>query len=528
MNERVTRAPVPTPARPDDALGVLVEVAGYLAAGIETDEAKASVVGAVKRGLRLERCRLWLRSAEGSAFRSITAPGEPAPSPVESEAVRRWLGHGASLPADAAVRASLAYDGATLGMLEAHPSAVTPPGLAGRVLEVVSGVLSPLLASTELSEDLAGEVALRAREIEAQRRFTSQIIDTLPVGLYVIDRDFRIQAWNRKRETGTQGVVRDEVLGRTVFDVLHRQPRDLLKREFERVFQTGRMEQLEVESSATGERRYYRLTKIPMRLDGDEVTHIITIGEDITEWKNVQDQIAQTDKLAAVGQLAAGVMHEINNPLATLGACLEALEARSEELAGSSRQAFEEYFRIMESELGRCKRIVDGLLDFSRPKARHKRGAPVNQIIEDTLFLVKHHDRFKGIRLVRQLAPGLPAVEANTEQLIQAFLAIMLNAIDAMEGSGTLTVATAFGSDRGDEVLVSISDTGTGIPREYLSKIFEPFFTTKAPGRGTGLGLSICYGIVAEHGGRMQVDSQMNRGTTFRVFLPAAGPRGAS
>ena len=422
------------------------------------------------------------------------------------------------------MRASLAYDGATLGMLEARPSPVTPPALADRVIEVLAGVLSPLLASTELSEDLAGEVALRAREIEAQRRFTARIIDTLPVGLYVIDRDYRIQAWNRKRETGTQGVVRDEVLGRTVFDVLHR----LLQREFERVFQTGRMEQLEVESSATGERRHYRLTKIPMRLDGDEVTHVITIGEDITEWKAVQEQIAQTEKLAAVGQLAAGVMHEINNPLATLGACLEALEARGEDLAGSSRQAFEEYFRIMESELGRCKRIVDGLLDFSRPKARNKRRAPVNQIVEDTLFLVKHHDRFKGVKLVRQFAPGLPEVQANTEQLIQAFLAIMLNAIDAMEGSGTLTVDTALGPDRGDEVLVSISDTGAGIPREYLSKIFEPFFTTKAPGRGTGLGLSICYGIVVEHGGRMQVDSQLDRGTTFRVFLPAAGDRGVS
>jgi two-component system NtrC family sensor kinase len=175
----------------------------------------------------------------------------------------------------------------------------------------------------------------------------------------------------------------------------------------------------------------------------------------------------------------------------------------------------------MESELGRCKRIVDGLLDFSRPKARNKKLVPINQIVEDALFLVKHHDRFKRIRLVRQLAEHLPEVEANAEQLIQAFLAIMLNAIDAMEGEGTLTVATALNSDRSDEVCVEFSDTGVGIPRENLSKIFEPFFTTKVAGRGTGLGLSICYGIVAEHRGRMQVDSQLERGTTFRVLLPA-------
>ena len=531
MNEPFTRpaAPAPSaPPRPGDALAIVAEVAGYLAAGIDTDDIKAAVVGVVKRGLRLGACRLWLRTAEGSAFRAIPAPGEAPPAPAEGEAVRRWLDRGEAPPADAALRVPLVYDGATLGMLEARPSPETPLPAAARVADVLAGVLSPLLASAELSEDLAGEVALRTREIEAQRRFTAQIIDTLPLGLYVIDREFRIQAWNRKRETGTQGVVRDEVLGRTVFDVLHRQPRDLLQREFERVFQTGRMEQLEVESNATGETRHYRLTKIPMRLDGDEVTHIITIGEDITEWKSVQQQIAQTDKLAAVGQLAAGVMHEINNPLATLGACVEALEARSDELAGASRQGFEEYFRIMESELVRCKRIVDGLLDFSRPKARHKRRAPLNQVVEDALFLVKHHDRFKGIKLVRQFAEDLPQVEANVEQLIQAFLAVMLNAIDAMEGAGTLTVTTTFAPDRADEVLVSFADTGAGIPRENLSKIFEPFFTTKVPGRGTGLGLSICYGIVAEHGGRMQVDSQQERGTTFRVFLPVAGAGGVA
>jgi two-component system NtrC family sensor kinase len=513
---------------PDAGLGILSEVAGYLATGMDSDEAKASVMGALKRGLKLARCRLWIRSREGSSYRAVPAPGEPDPTPADAKRVEESLGRraGAEVGGAGAICVPLRYEGMILGLLEAGPSQESAP-LAGRVVEVVANVLSPLLAATELSEDLAGEVALRTREIDSQRRFTAQIIDSLPLGLYVIDRQYRIQAWNRKRETGTQGVVRDEVMGRTVFDVLHRQPRELLRREFDRVFETGKLEQLEVESAGTGETRYYRLTKIPMRLAGDQVTHVITIGEDVTEWRSVQQQIAQTDKLAAVGQLAAGVMHEINNPLATITACLEALAARAEELTGTTRAGFEEYFRIMESELGRCKRIVEGLLDFSRPKARHKKAVPINQIVEDALFLVKHHDRFKRIKLVRRLAEHLPEVEANAEQLIQAFLAIMLNAIDAMEGEGTLTVATALGADRSDEVCVDFSDTGVGIPRENLSKIFEPFFTTKLPGRGTGLGLSICYGIVAEHRGRMQVDSQPDRGTTFRVLLPVASRAGS-
>ncbi|MBE0590876.1 MAG: PAS domain-containing protein, partial [Gemmatimonadales bacterium] len=346
--------------------------------------------------------------------------------------------------------------------------------------------------------------------------------------LYVIDREYRIQAWNRKRETGTQGVGRDEVMGRSVFEVLHRQPKPLLKAEFDRALEFGEMTQMDVESTASGELRFYRLTKVPMRLDDqDEVTHVITIGEDITEWKRVQDQVSQTEKLAAVGQLAAGVMHEINNPLATIGACVEALNFRVEDLTPAEAQGFAEYLRIMGSELERCKSIVDGLLDFSRPKARVKRQADLNQIVEDALFLVKHHHKYRGITLERRLASDLPVIEANHEQLIQVFLSLMLNAIDAMEGEGVLSVRTDHFADA-SHIVAEFGDTGMGIPRDALAKIFEPFFTTKQPGRGTGLGLSICWGIVQEHGGRIVVDSQPGRGSVFQVLLPVVQRRGGA
>src|SRR5207237_1093732 len=184
------------------------------------------------------------------------------------------------------------------------------------VVVVVARILAPMIAATELSQDLASEVALRTHEMEAQRSFAAQIVDSLPVGLYVIDRTYRIRAWNRKRETGTQGVSREDAVGREIFDVLDRQPRDLLKREFDRVFDTGELQQVEMESQATGEARHYRITKIPMHQDGGVISHVITIGEDITEWRQAQQRLTETEKLAAVGQLAAGVMHEINNPLA--------------------------------------------------------------------------------------------------------------------------------------------------------------------------------------------------------------------
>jgi two-component system NtrC family sensor kinase len=356
--------------------------------------------------------------------------------------------------------------------------------------------------------------------VDVQRGFAASIIDALPVGLYVIDRTYRIRAWNRKRETGTQGVSRDEAMGREIFEVLDRQPRGLLKAEFDRVFDTGEIHQVEMESRASGDTRYYRITKIPMRQDGDDITHVVTIGEDLTEWKTAQHRLSETEKLAAVGQLAAGVMHEINNPLATILACSEALALRNETLPPGPREAAEEYLKIIDTEVQRCRRIVDGLLDFSRPVTGEKRPTDVNALLEQTLFLLKHHDRFKDLTIVRELAPGLPRVKGDSDRLIQSFMALMLNAMDAMESRGVLTIRSQMNPEREDEVLVELSDTGTGIRQEDVQKIFEPFFTTKAPGRGTGLGLSICYSIIADHRGRIEVESRLGIGSTFKVFLP--------
>jgi two-component system NtrC family sensor kinase len=143
----------------------------------------------------------------------------------------------------------------------------------------------------------------------------------------------------------------------------------------------------------------------------------------------------------------------------------------------------------------------------------------VNAIVEDALFLLKHHPRFRQIELCTDLAPELAAVRGNAEQLVQVLMALLLNALDAMEGGGRLTVRT--GPAHGDEVAIEVQDTGVGIARGEQSKIFEPFYTTKPPGRGTGLGLSICYGIVEQHRGRIELESQPGRGAVFRVLLPA-------
>jgi two-component system NtrC family sensor kinase len=502
---------------------VIAEVASVLQAGLVSGEALQGVVNALYRGLALRRCRLWLRTPDGTRFTAITTSGDEAELPGYSRPVAEWARQGPQregVPGGSVLRLPLVHDDEALGALEVVIPSGRYEAIAHDVVVVVGRILAPVLAATELSQDLASEVALRTHEMEVQRTFAAQIIDSLPVGLYVIDRSYRIRAWNRKRETGTQGIARDEAMGREIFEVLDRQPRDLLKREFDGVFDSGEIQQMEMESGASGETRHYRITKIPMRQDASDISHVITIGEDITEWHEAQQRLAETEKLAAIGQLAAGVMHEINNPLATILACCEALALRNADFPPPDRQGHDEYLKIIDTEVQRCRRIVESLLAFSRPKAGEKKPVDVNGVVERTLFLLKHHARFKRLTVVRELATGLPSVLADQERLIQSFMALMLNAMDAMDSLGRLTVRSCINPDRQDEILLEFIDTGVGIKREDLPKIFEPFFTTKPQGRGTGLGLSICYGIIAEHRGRIDVESQVGVGSNFKVYLP--------
>lgn len=489
------------------ALDLLGRVARIINSGLPPDDTLASVAGAIQQGHQFRSVCIWHREASASRCAGVASP------PRELFA--------ASLddlpPASpTTLRVPLVHAGLRLGVLEIERDPGQPEILVA-VINVLQNLLAPFLDAMTLAEDLALEVASRSREISEQRRFTGLVIDSLPVGLYVVDRSYRIQFWNRKRETGTQGVRRDDVVGRSVFQVLTRQPADQLKAEFDQVFETGESRQAEIVVGQDGERRVYLMSRVPMRLEGADITHVITIGEDVTEARNVQQHILRQEKLAAVGQLAAGVMHEINNPLATIAACAAAVDAR---LAGQADASVKEFLDIIDKEVQRCSKIVDGLLEFSRhSSARPKNPVGANDLVERTLFLLKHHKRFKRLTVATVLHPGDLPVRANDEQLIQVLMALMLNAVDAMVDGGTLTLTTRPAPGRAG-ALIDVRDTGVGIPAGELAKIFEPFYTTKPPGQGTGLGLSIAYGIIQDHGGRIDVESTFGQGSLFTVALP--------
>ncbi|HEY0428773.1 MAG TPA: ATP-binding protein [Pyrinomonadaceae bacterium] len=369
------------------------------------------------------------------------------------------------------------------------------------------------------------EAAINASINEAReehRKFTESILDALPVSLYVIDRDYRIVTWNRHREIGAQGIPRDSVLGRNVFQVLSKYPQSALKQEFERAFETGRIERIEQSTvDEGGKTKHWMVSKVPMRDDETkEVTHVITVGEDVTVRVDAIHAVGRAEKLAAIGRLAAGVVHEINNPLATISACAESLEARvSEGVFGESMEVedLQEYLGLIRSEAFRCKSITNGLLDFSRMRTGNRFPIDLGEILKSSARLITHQKRGNNIEIAFDIADEMPLVEADGGQIQQAIIALATNAIDAMPDGGTLTLRAFAQPNR---VVIEVQDTGSGIEPENMSKIFEPFFTTKEVGKGTGLGLAVCYGIITENGGRLSVRSNIGVGTTFSIFLP--------
>ncbi len=245
------------------------------------------------------------------------------------------------------------------------------------------------------------------------------------------------------------------------------------------------------------------------------------VDERTQKLRETQSQLLRSSKLAAVGQLAAGVAHELNNPLGgILGYTqwlLEKLEVVNfpEENTAQVRK----WLEFIEKETKRCKAIVGGLLGFSRSAEMDFKPLDINQILQETLLFSELSLKQKRIKLVKGFDLSLPQINGNAEQLQQVFTNLILNAQKAMPQRGVLKVSSEFDPKK-REIRIRFRDTGCGIPNEILSRIFDPFFTTSKPGEGTGLGLSVSYGIVKGHGGHIEVKSKVGKGSTFTVFLP--------
>jgi PAS domain S-box-containing protein len=236
------------------------------------------------------------------------------------------------------------------------------------------------------------------------------------------------------------------------------------------------------------------------------------------ELERARLQLMQAEKMASLGKLAAGVAHQLNNPLGSI-----TLFARlMMEEHGLPEAAQADLKRIL-CDAERCRDTVKELLEFARQTRQQIQPQDINQAVARTLFLLQNQTLFHNIEIVKAFDAHLPPVRADIQQLNHLFMNLILNAAQAMQGSGQLTIRTRFEADP-KMAVIEVGDTGPGIPAEVLTHIFEPFFTTKEEGQGTGLGLSMVYSIVENHGGRIEVDSSPERGTVFRVRLPIDGP----
>lgn len=261
--------------------------------------------------------------------------------------------------------------------------------------------------------------------------------------------------------------------------------------------------------------RHYMANVFPFSDEVDKEDYVVIHYRDVTEERRLQHELIQQEKMAAIGMLAGGVAHEINNPLGGIIAFSQLLMRDLDE-DDPNRQDVEE----IEKAAQRCKKIVQDLLDFSRISGGTKKGnINVNPLIEKILPFIRMELKSLNIQLENNFDHKLPHVYADPNRLEQVFLNLLTNACHAMKKGGTLAIKSFFDKES-SQVCVEVSDTGLGIPEKDIGRIFDPFFTTKMPGEGTGLGLSVSYRIIRDHGGRIKVKSKEGEGTSFIICLP--------
>ncbi|HYP54499.1 MAG TPA: ATP-binding protein, partial [Pyrinomonadaceae bacterium] len=285
--------------------------------------------------------------------------------------------------------------------------------------------------------------------------------------------------------------------------------------------ETGRQAEIELIDPTTGDTLPMEISSAEVLDAKGEVTAVVSILHDLTavrelERRRVEQQLFESEKLAAVGRLAASIAHEVNNPLEAIKNSLYLLTTTKDE-ASNTR-----VLDVARKETERVSHIIRQMLGFAR-RSGEVEWVNVNQVLEETLVLVEKKMRQSGVRVERDMDEKLPPVRARADQLRQVFLNLVLNAQQSIEGQGVITLTTArYEPALQPSISVQVSDTGRGIGEQDLSRIFEPFFSTRT--KGTGLGLWVSQDIIRHHGGRIEVTSAEGRGTTFNIILPVDSP----
>jgi hypothetical protein len=375
-------------------------------------------------------------------------------------------------------------------------------------------------------------------DLERVRPILPQLIDALSDAILVVDKSRRVVAANRRYEDafGQDGGLRagsactqgrcPEIETGIGSDRCATCDAIALKRVERR---------LRVLPDAAGAQRRWEGTFSPVVDSQGEVTHVVEVWRDVSERGQLEIQLSHSERLAALGVLAAGVAHEINNPLAAILVGVESLQRRCDSarlpVAGypDEESAYRETHELLETldrETRRCRDITEKLMLLAQPYSESAVWVDVNRAAQDTLQLLRYQMQRQGVLPVEDLEVGTPRIWARESGIRGVCMNLMMNAVQAMPQGGTLTVRTRRVGQ--NAVKVEVSDTGPGIAPQHFDRIWDPFFTTKPTGQGTGLGLSITQRIVARHGGVVRAENIRGGGARFTVEVPIEGPGGAA
>jgi len=363
--------------------------------------------------------------------------------------------------------------------------------------------------------DITTQRAIEKR-LHKEQEFARRLVDSFPDLIFVVDANKRYSFVSPKVPV-VLGYETAEYIGTVFGERTHPDDRGSVLALLHDLL-TGRKNFGSVENQVrhkNGEWRRLKCHFSPLFDEAGKIDGVVISGRDVTEVKRLEEQLVQAEKLAAMGQMLAGVAHELNNPLTAILGVSELLRDRQGIDESTKRQ-----LEMTHRQARRAARIVQNLLEFSRPASPQKRPVDLNVIVERTLQLHEHSLRRNSVETEFIAQPGLPVVVGDANQLIQIFLNLISNAEQAIREvriGGHIRIRLG---QVGNRIFVNVQDDGPGIKPEALPKLFDPFFTTKRPGGGTGLGLSICMSIVREHGGNIEAESLPGSGASFTVFLP--------
>jgi two-component system, NtrC family, sensor kinase len=384
------------------------------------------------------------------------------------------------------------------------------------ILRTVSGYVAVAIENSLLYKDQQE----RASELKLLKEFNESIIESINVGLLAVDLDGRVTRLNSALEH-ILDLRRDAAVSKRVEDLFSEDFADTLKQVLGK--DGWRLKEIrniyKLHTATRGNRSLVLNIALAPLQDGQGQTGALVVLEDVTTRISLEEQLQQREKLSSIGLLAAGVAHEVNTPLTGVSSYTQMLLGMLNET--DPKHALLQKVR---SQAERATNIVNNLLNFSRTgSATEFAEVDVARVLDDTLQLLEPQLRRNQIEIVRDYDEDAPDAYANAGKLQQVFTNLILNARDAIPDGGKITVTTGTAED--GSLIAEISDTGIGIAPENVAKIYDPFYTTKGVGQGTGLGLAVSYGIIQEHAGRISVDSEPGRGTTFRITLPSARVR---